>query len=73
MSIDNFIYTWKASSYDEIQCIDRDANGNPTYLKFLRKGKLILEIFIKYDDNGNWTMIWSEKPKEEKPKEAKKK
>jgi len=67
MSIDNFIYTWKASSYDQIQCLARDADGNPTYIQFFRKDKLILEIFIKYDSDGNWLMMWSKKPKEEKP------
>jgi uncharacterized protein YxeA len=70
VSIENFLYTWKKDSYDEIQCVARDADGNPTHVQFFRKEKLILEIFIKYDSNGDWLMMWSKIPKEEKPKKA---
>jgi len=67
MSIEPFIYTWKAASYDLIECVSRDDYGNPVHIKFHRKDKLILEIFITYDENGNWLHMRSKKPTIEKP------
>jgi hypothetical protein len=51
-----------------MQCVDRDADGNPKHIKFFRKDKLILEVFVTYDSDGNWQMMWSKIPKTEKPK-----
>ena len=73
MSIENFICTWKKDSYDTIQCIERDADGNPLHIKFFRKEVCILEIFVAYDENGEWQTITSnipEKTKEEKKPET---
>lgn len=66
MSIEFFINTWKASSYDTVQVIERDANGFPQRIQFLRKGKIILELWIVYEDTGEWKTITTVKPKEEK-------
>lgn len=70
-SIDHFIYLWKDASYDRIECTKRDSDDNPTEIRYYRKGKVILKVFISYDDNGNWTSISSEKPKKSKKKTAK--
>jgi hypothetical protein len=70
MSIEQFLYTWKKDSYDKIECSERDADGNPLHIRFFRKSKLILEIFIIYDENGEWVSLTSKIP--EKTKEEKK-
>jgi len=70
MSIEQFIYTFKASAYDRMECVARDAYGNPTHIKFFRNDKLILEIFTSYDSDGNWLAVWSKTPKIEKPKKV---
>jgi len=67
VSIEQFIYTWKAASYDLIECVSRDDDGNPTYIRFSEKDKLILEIFIEYDADGNWLYLRSKKPIKKKP------
>jgi len=68
MSIDQFMYSWKAGSYDRIECVERDADGNPLHIRFWRKSKLILEVFIVYDEHGEWMSISSKLPEKEKKK-----
>lgn len=70
MSIEQFICTWKATSYDTVTCQSRDAYGNPLEVWFYRKGKVILKLYIIYDANGEWQSITTVQPKQEqKPKE----
>lgn len=68
IDLDPFIYLWKASAWDQAKCISRDSDGNPTEVRFYRKKKHILTIFVAYDDNGDWSQIWTEIPKQEKKK-----
>lgn len=70
MSIEQFICSWKATSYDTVVCQSRDSYGNPLQVWFYRKGKIILKLYIIYDANGEWQSITTEQPKQEqKPKE----
>lgn len=62
MSIEHWMDLWNAASYDRIECAQRDSMGNPEHIKFYRKGKHILSVFIHYDEDGNWESIASEKP-----------
>lgn len=66
MSIEQFIFTWKKDSYQRIECVNRDQNGNPLHIRFWRKDKLILDLYVNYDADGNWQNIYSEIPKEGK-------
>jgi len=70
VSIEQFICTWKATSYDTVVCQSRDSYGNPLEVWFYRKGKVILKLYIIYDANGEWQSITTVQPKQEqKPKE----
>lgn len=68
MSIEPFMYLWKGAAYDRFECHERDDYGNPIQYRFYRKGKLILKIFVSYDDDGNFVSMWAEKPKKETKK-----
>lgn len=63
-----FIYLWRGCAWDHAKCVKRDDEGNPTEVWFLRKKKVILKYFVAYDDNGDWSEIWTEIPKTEKKK-----
>ena len=65
MSIEQFICNWKATSYDKVVCQSRDSYGNPLQVWFYRKGKIILKLYIIYDENGEWDTITTEQPKTE--------
>jgi len=65
MSLDQFIYLWKGASWDRAECKQRDNDGNPLEIWFLREKKLVLKVFISYDKNGDWESIYTEKPKPE--------
>lgn len=65
MSLSHFLFDWRADSWDRAECKQRDSDGNPLEIWFIRKGKLILKFFISYDVNGNWASIYTEKPKPE--------
>lgn len=71
MSITPFIYDWRGDSWDRAECVKRDDDGNPQEIRFYRKSKHILTVYINYNDDGDWTSIKTEKPK--KPSKSAKK
>lgn len=68
INLDPFIFQWKASAWDRAECKKKDSDGNPIEVWFFRKKKVILKVFVAYDDEGDWESTWVEKPQNERKK-----
>lgn len=42
------------TDYDRIEAAQKDAQGNPTELRYYKKGKRVLTVYVTYDADGDF-------------------
>jgi len=64
--LSQFIFDYRGDAWDKAERVRKDAEGNPLEIWFYRKGKVILKLFLIYDDDGDWESLKVEKPEAKK-------
>jgi len=57
------------TDYDNIEVASKDAQGNPTELRYFKDGKRVLRVYVTYDSNGDFQNLHTKAEKGEKEKD----
>lgn len=60
------------TDYDNIAVAQKDAQGNPTELRYYKNGKRVLTVYVTYDADGDFNSLHAKPEHEEEPKDEKK-